>query len=504
MFVVESRPTLHYSVCRSMAPPRVKNCAKVEKDVAYVVKPLQKLALQALRVTDALGLTPELKAQFDQGKTGDNHSFVMKDRACPSLGPLKVGEFGEFPGFRTEPLKAMFSVDMAKSASNLLQFLSLTERLPDPDEGVVKRYLWYLELQKSHYPNIFILPPPDVALVHFTHMLQSKEYHEFAQGFNLQWMSHCSMWMFEKDGNFKQFEEESRQLWNEANPYSKFGVFADKNRKYYPNETYSWTALEKLNPIRKEHGAPEANKCGIHASDPRVQSFGETWQIVPIPVDNVRNPGVIPSVSCVKDLNRLVAVVKLDRDWLVNLRAAFGGQINFSQPDLKHFQIGYQKYLYLLAKYPFRCEWIGFAPTPSIDLMWHAHLIQPKAYWRDVTFLCFGLPHHKLLPEVSRTPFVYEAHLSEETQLWQEEFAEDLHSYASIGPPNGSRSLQPEDESDWNSSSQDDNGVRTSPMPNSPILVRAAPVQDAVVPNPAPVRDDIRNALKSGKSSRRR
>jgi hypothetical protein len=71
-------------------------------------------------------------------------------------------------------------------------------------------------------------------------------------------------------------------------------------------------------------------------------------------------------------------------------------------------------------------EWIGFSPSPSVDLFWHSHLLQPAAYFRDAFELCGCVSHHKLLPSGAQTEFVYDAHSSAEAQLWEEEFHEPM------------------------------------------------------------------------------
>jgi Glycine-rich domain-containing protein-like len=100
-------------------------------------------------------------------------------------------------------------------------------------------------------------------------------------------------------------------------------------------------------------------------------------------------------VKSAKDCSELVEIVLDDRLWFQNFVAAVGlDHINYEK-----CQIGYQKYLYLLAKYQYRMEWVGFSPNPSIDLIWHCHLANPKHYFYDISFLmCGNAPHHKLLP----------------------------------------------------------------------------------------------------------
>lgn len=124
-----------------------------------------------------------------------------------------------------------------------------------------------------------------------------------------------------------------------------------------------------------------------------------------------------------------------DGDWFTNFAASQQFRtIGFTPDELASFVLGYQRYLYLVAKMPQRMEWIGFAPTPAIDLIWHTHLLCPRSYWRDVGFLFGGAmpPMHKLLPLDARKPFVYAAHASAEAHLWQEEFGESLEALVAV------------------------------------------------------------------------
>jgi hypothetical protein len=49
---------------------------------------------------------------------------------------------------------------------------------------------------------------------------------------------------------------------------------------------------------------------------------------------------------------------------------------------------------------------MGFAPCPSVDLIWHTHLCYPQLYQEDMIDLLNQTPMHKLLEEKDRT-FVY-------------------------------------------------------------------------------------------------
>lgn len=68
---------------------------------------------------------------------------------------------------------------------------------------------------------------------------------------------------------------------------------------------------------------------------------------------------------CVRATDRADAFA----DWFDNFIASQNGRHSgFSAEELDHFLLAYQRYLFLLAKYEHKMEWIGFAPTPAVDL----------------------------------------------------------------------------------------------------------------------------------------
>ena len=123
-------------------------------------------------------------------------------------------------------------------------------------------------------------------------------------------------------------------------------------------------------------------------------------------------------------------VVIADREWYRQFKTSTSESDVLGDKFLKKSAAGYQKYLYLLTKYPMRMEYIAFGPNPPIDLMWHTHLIQPKSYFSDCKELMYEVSHHKLLPEEMRTEIVYDARTSEEVKIWEQEFdGESLTEY---------------------------------------------------------------------------
>jgi hypothetical protein len=359
--------------------------------------------------------------------------FDRKDRNCPELaGKIKYGEFGRFPKAQTEYLPQMFSVDLVAAARNTLLFLTMTRNaraLWEKDLAATckKRYVLFMKLQAKHL-DLRLLPPPDVAVVHFSHMLQSKEYQVFAQSFGkgLEKLPHCSDWMFEGADGIRKAAIVTEKFWSKSYLTAR-----------YETRECSWAAFQKAYEPAAIDLAPTGNSlrrgekqrpCGRQARDTRMQACGDLKggkKTIPLDEIHMRQKEV-PVVESETTLAALVPVVLLDQDWLHNFAAAANGRLKFDDKELETMHVDYQRYLFLTCKYEYKMEWIGFAPTPGIDLMWHSHLLRPAAYFGDVFELCGCVPHHKLLPEDARVAFVYQAHESEAAKLWNEEFLEEL------------------------------------------------------------------------------
>jgi len=88
-----------------------------------------------------------------------------------------------------------------------------------------------------------------------------------------------------------------------------------------------------------------------------------------------------------------------DRQWYREFEKAVGKIDMNGSAFLQKSLMGYQKFMYLLCKYPRKMEKIQFAPVPPIDLIWHTYLAQPQAYKKDCTRLIDSVVHHKLLPK---------------------------------------------------------------------------------------------------------
>jgi hypothetical protein len=74
-------------------------------------------------------------------------------------------------------------------------------------------------------------------------------------------------------------------------------------------------------------------------------------------------------------------------------------------------------------------ESLGFAPCPTIDLIWHTHLLFPQKYYRDMGTLLGHAPAHKLLKEEQRTLAYLSDRENKEEEMWQEVWQESMFSY---------------------------------------------------------------------------
>ena len=385
--------------------------ARPKDDTVYHPKTLCALAARA---TAKIASLPQLSASVQQlvdeaVQDDDDCVSMLQDRVNPS-----VGDFAHFEMFRNESCDSMFSVNLRRSARHLLQFLELTDSVPVTDASYGDRYLRYFELQSTMRPSKkLFLPPPDVAKVHLAHMLQSKEYHLHALSFNLIKLAHCATWMF--DGLLEELEDESNSFWN--------SVCGDLE-----NDSYSfhgtWKSLFELNHLERESIDSDSRVpiCGVDAFDSRIQISGKSFDSNrPIPYSNLPPINQCPKKSFVFEESQKM--------WLDSFRSKFGARLDLildDQFEMRNFQIRYQKYLYLLTKYPQTMEWMAHPPSLEIDLFWHAHLLHHHQYLRDMSRLCFYIPHHNVLPEGARCNFVYDEHATAAAQLWREEYFEEL------------------------------------------------------------------------------
>lgn len=124
-------------------------------------------------------------------------------------------------------------------------------------------------------------------------------------------------------------------------------------------------------------------------------------------------------------------MVIYDRDWIVEfLKFTYATDVH-SLAFLEKAHLGYQKFMHLKAgECNERVESIGFSPCPSIDLIWHTHLLHPIDYDRDMRSYVGHTPKHKLLALTDRTKIFMESRDDASLSLWHEVFQESLFDYA--------------------------------------------------------------------------
>lgn len=124
-------------------------------------------------------------------------------------------------------------------------------------------------------------------------------------------------------------------------------------------------------------------------------------------------------------------VVIYDRDWIVEFKKFVWGTDYYSKPFLEKAHFGYQKFIHLKSIRNNQVEQIGFSPCPSIDLMWHTHLIHPSSYEKDMNRLLLHVPKHKLLELGDRTQVFMDTRDDKSLNLWNSVFHESIFEYAS-------------------------------------------------------------------------
>jgi hypothetical protein len=73
---------------------------------------------------------------------------------------------------------------------------------------------------------------------------------------------------------------------------------------------------------------------------------------------------------------------------------------------------------------------LGFSPCPSIDLIWHTHLLFPDNYRYDMRALIGHVPEHKLLSEKDRTLHFMNDRDNCDEAMWMDEFKESMFQYS--------------------------------------------------------------------------
>lgn len=125
-------------------------------------------------------------------------------------------------------------------------------------------------------------------------------------------------------------------------------------------------------------------------------------------------------------------MVIYDRDWIVEFRKFTYGTDFESTNFLTKAHFGYQRFIYLKSEENEKVEKIGFSPCPSIDLMWHTHILHPSAYHADLKKAISHVPKHKLLALEDRTKAFMDCRDDESMNLWNKVFHESIFEYAVV------------------------------------------------------------------------
>jgi len=121
-----------------------------------------------------------------------------------------------------------------------------------------------------------------------------------------------------------------------------------------------------------------------------------------------------------------------DQKWLGEFLQFTKGTDYRSLEFREKAHIGYQRMLFLKWKHSLNMEEIGFAPCPSIDLIWHTHLLFPSQYDCEMNNILGYSPKHKLLEEKDRTLVFFNDRDDTQEKMWKENFGESLFNYATI------------------------------------------------------------------------
>lgn len=154
-------------------------------------------------------LPEELRVYIEELRAKGSDPFEMKLRSCAQEdlgGAINIGRFQDYPNILMEPQPTpgkIFATNLIEQASAVIQFLSKLDKKPLLKEKTVLeralhfRYLAFLSLQgnlitqsdlpRSECFSVFsaealpsrLIPPADVSIVWFCHMLQSLQYDTF-------------------------------------------------------------------------------------------------------------------------------------------------------------------------------------------------------------------------------------------------------------------------------------------------------------------------------------
>jgi len=265
-----------------------------------------------------------------------------------------------------------FTLNLVELSGKVLNFLNEVQKLPgfENEENAEKNMKNYLcfLMVQEENPSEALLPPMQTQAVWFSHMLQSCSYKTFTQNFT--------------------------NIWNLNHPVSR------------TLESQERQALEARTQKLIEERYPPCSDLMSNAS------FVDLWK------------------SLVGQFTP--AMVIHDRDWTLEFNKFTSGTDVNSVEFREKAHFGYRRLLYLKSRYSDQVEAIGFSPCPSIDLVWHTHLVHPSTYETDMNKVLGHVPMHKLLDVPDRTEAFMDSRDDKSMEMWQNEFQESIFVYAVV------------------------------------------------------------------------
>lgn len=309
-----------------------------------------------------------------------SYDFDFGDSSKPF--PMSTSDYEMLP--RNPNTSTLERTDLVNTANRVLKFLARVRKECNWMSYGAKRlarlfddYLLFLFLLKERTPTdkplapaqIPIVPSLPIQAVWFSHMLQSASYSDFMMALN-------GTVGYDHPLNHPRSSAELEKLWEAIwKPYTK----AD----YYKAKTTT-SEFVKWKKVLSESFTPE--------------------------------------------------MFVNDQDWLGEFEHFTQGTDVRGRPFLEKAHLGYQRMLWMKhgGEETYPLEELKFAPCPSIDLMWHSHLIIPQSYHSDMNHLLGYSPKHKLLALGDRTLKTMHDRESQEEKLWMNCFGESLFEYSSL------------------------------------------------------------------------
>jgi len=304
------------------------------------------------------------------GMTETKHLSRSHYRICRG-GHSKVNLVHMLPPNREE--KSPFTPDLVAVSGLVLEFLGEAQKLTGFEsqskaEDHMKQYLCFLLLQEET-PSEELIPSKEIQSIWFSHMLQSCAYKSFTQ-------------------------ERFVNIWKLNHPVTR--ILAPDVRTTLENHT------QKLMEERYPPG------CDLQAHP----NFTEHWETL---VSQFTPEMVIR-----------------DRDWIVEFNKFTKGTDVKSVEFREKALFGYRRLIYLKFKNSRKVEAIGFSPCPSIDLVWHTHLVHPQTYEEDLVRVLGHAPMHKLLDLEDRTEAFMDTRDDQSMEMWQQHYHESIFVYAVV------------------------------------------------------------------------